>query len=150
MTREPTYAAMFAFFAGLTGGGAPLFKTATRNLAHWDTVPGEDCPCLLLRQGKETARYKQGMPTVWTLSPMLWLYVRTNFQNDPNQIVGSIINPLVDAIEASIKIDDFTNHRCTLGGIVSHCAIQGTLEIIEGTMGDEAVAIIPLEIVVSP
>ena len=31
MTREPTYAAVFAFFNALTAGGAPLFKTATHD-----------------------------------------------------------------------------------------------------------------------
>lgn len=154
MTREPIYAAVFAFFARLTNPTiavpTPLFKTATRKLQHWDGVAGEDQPALLMQQRRESAVRRRGLPTIWTLHPVLFLYVRTNAQNDPTQIPALILNPLLDAIEGALEVDDLINNACTLGGLVSHCAIDGDIEIFQGDQGDEEVATIPLSILTSP
>lgn len=150
MTREPIYAAVFKFWSDLTVGGAPAFKTATRLLKHWDAVPGEDSPALLMLQKRENATYRKGLPTIWNLDIALYLYVRTNLQNDNTVIPSVILNPLLDAIEAALTIDDQANLSCTLGGLVSHCAISGPIEIYEGDLGDELVAIVPLNILTSP
>lgn len=150
MTREPIYAALFAFFSGLTAGGTPLFVTATRIPTTWENVAPEDQPALLLMPRTETAKYRKGLPTIWTLSIDLLLYVHTGAQNDPAQVPAQLLNTLIDAVEASIAVDDLSNQTCTLGGLVSHCAIQGQIELSLGSLGDEAVAIIPLEILTSP
>lgn len=150
MTREPIYAAVFAFFAGLTAGGSPLFKTATRKPSTWEDVTPEDQPALLLRQRSEIAERRKGLPTKWTLNLDLMLFVHTGAQNDPTLIPAQILNPLLDAIEASLAVDDPSNNACTLGNLVSHCAIHGAVEIFLGSLGDEAVAIVPIEILVSP
>jgi len=55
---------------------------------------------------------------------------------------------LMDAIEAALVIDDRSNDACTLGGIVSHCFIDGAVEIFEGNLGDQLVAIVPITVVV--
>lgn len=150
MTREPIYAALFAFFAALTVGGSPAFKTATRKVKTWEDVPPEDQPALLLLPRREPAQRKKGLPTIWTLEVDLMLYVHTNAQNDPDVIPHQLLNPLLDAIEASLAIDDVMNNACTLGGLVSHCAIEGAIEIFPGSLGDEAVAIVPLQLLTSP
>ena len=150
MTREPVYASMFSFFSGLTAGGSPLFKTATRKPDTWENVAPEDQPALLLRQKTETAKRRKGFPTVWTLESDLLVYVHTGAQNDPSLVAAQILNPLLDAIEASIAVDDISNDACTLGGRVSHCAIEGPIEIFLGNLGDEATAIVPLHILTSP
>jgi hypothetical protein len=150
VTREPIYAAAYAFFAGLTAGGSPLFKTATRKGADWEKVAAEDSPALLFVQRDELAERKKGLPTKWTLKPELLVFVHTGAQTDPSVIPSQIINPLLDAIEASLTVDDPFNNACTLGGLVSHCAINGVIEIVEGSLGDEAVVRIPLDILTSP
>jgi len=149
MTREPVYAAVFAFFAALTQGGAPLFRLATRKAEHWDQAAAEDSPCLFMRQRTENASRVKGRPTIWRLSVDLLLYARTNAQNDPDVVPAQVLNPLLDAIEAALTPDDPMNDACTLGGLVSHAAIEGTVEIFEGTQGDEAVAVVPLTLVLA-
>lgn len=146
MTRENIYAAAFAFFAGLTTANTPLFKTATRKPTTWESVAPEDQPALLMRQRREVAERRKGFPTKWRFEIDLLLYVHTGGQNDPDVIAAQQINPLLDAIEAALTVDDPSNDACTLGGLVSHCAINGTVEIFSGDLGDEAVAIVPLEI----
>ncbi len=150
MTREPLYAALFAFFSGLTTGGSPLFKAATRKAQTWDGVAPEDTPALLMMQAKELAEYRKGLPTKWRLQIRLFVYVHTGAQNDPALIPAQIFNPLVDAVAASLVVDDVMNNACTLGGLVSHAAIEGAVEIFEGDLGDTAVVIIPLTIMTSP
>lgn len=150
MTREPIYAAVFAFFAALTAGGSPLFKTATRRAQTWDTVAPEDQPALLQMQRREVANFRKGLPTIWTCEITLYLYVHTGTNNDPDVTPSTLLNPLLDAIVGALTIDDLSNNCCTLGGLVSHCAVEGAIEIFEGNQGDQAVATIPIKFLVSP
>jgi hypothetical protein len=145
MTREPIYAAVFAFFSGLQANGLE-FKAATRDSATWESFSPEEQPALLMRQKTEQAEYKKGFPTRWRLGIELMLYVHTGGNNDPDITPAQQINPLMDLIEDALAIDDQDNQTCTLGGLVSHCAISGVVEIHEGNLGDEAVVIVPIEI----
>lgn len=150
MNREPIYAAVFAYFAALTVGGSPAFLKATRRLDTWENVGKEEQPALLMQQRREVANYRKGLPTIWTLDVALFLYIHTGADNDKTLIPSQILNPLLDAIENSLTIDDHSNNACTLGGLVSHCAISGSVEIFQGNLGDEEVAIVPLNILVTP
>lgn len=148
--RETVYSRIFAFWQALTIGGNPAFMTATRRADHWDKVSSEESPALLQRQRGESATYRKGLPTLWRLEMDLLVYVRTNAQQDTGVIPSQILNPLLDAITAAVAIDDLSNNAATLGGIVSHCAIEGQIQIFQGDLGDEEVAIVPLMVVVSP
>ncbi len=144
ITREPIYAALFAYFSGLNDG--VTFKTATRKLVTWENIASEDQPAILMLQRRELCQKLPGTPPKWHLSVDLYLYVHTNAVLDPSQenAPSQLINPLLDAIETSLAIDDKQGNRCTLGGLVYHCYIDGTIEIFEGNQGDEAVCIIPI------
>jgi len=152
MTREPIYAAVFAFFAALTIGGSPAFLTATRKLATWEDVEPEAQPALLMRQVSENANYRKGLPTIWTCQIVLLLYVKTQAQNVPDVVPSVVLNPLLDAIEAAVigGMDDPSSLSATLGGLVSHCAIKGDVQYFEGTLGDDAVVAVPIEFLTSP
>lgn len=150
MTREPIYAAVFAFFSGLLLSGNPVFRSATRKATTWDNVPIEATPALLMTQVRELAQYRKGLPTIWRLNVNLMLYVHTGAGNDPDIVPSQIFNPLVDAIVASLAVDDQSNNACTLGGLVSHCAVEGAIEIFEGDLDDWAIVVIPITILTSP
>ena len=148
MNRETIYAGIFKFWSDLTVGGAPLFKTATRKLTTWEGVEPESQPALLQLQRQESVTRPRGLPPKWTLSIDLYLYVHTGAQNDPSIVPSQLLNPLIDAIEAAMVIDDLSNNACTLGGLVSHAFFDGAVEIFEGNLGDQAVAILPISVVV--
>ena len=148
MIRESIYAAIFKFWSDLTIGGSPAFVTATRKLTVWENAEAEDQPMLLQLQRRETVTKPRGLPAKWTLSLDLYLYVHTGAMNDPDVVPSQLLNPLMDAVEAALVIDDFSNDACTLGGLVSHCFIDGAVETFEGNLGDQAVMIIPLTVVV--
>ena len=150
LNRQPIYAAVFAFFSGLTAGGSPLFRYATRKFHTWEQVQPEDCPALLMQERGEEAQYRKGLPTIWRLRIALYLYAHTNAAIDPDVVPADLLNPLLDAVDAALVVDDVSNEACTLGGLVSHCAIEGSIERFQGEQGEDAVAIIPITILVSP
>lgn len=139
MNREPIYAALFALLASSAG-----YVTTSRRLLHWNDVPREQQPSLFMAQRNETAVTERGNPTQWTLSVDVYIYART----DGGLAPGPIINPLIDAIEAALVPNPMENAQ-TLGGLVHYCRIEGAIDTDEGTLGDQAVAIVPITIFVS-
>ena len=144
MTREPIYAALFS----LLSGAAP-FATASRRLRHWSLVePGEQ-PALFQVQKRETAKAVEGSPTAWRAEIDLYVYCQAP---DDETTPATVLNPLIDAIEATLLPAgrDLAGGTQTLGGLVKHCWIAGAIETDEGALGGQAVAIVPIEILITP
>ena len=137
--REPIYSALFARLIAVPG-----LVTTSRRLKHWVDVGAQLQPALFQAQRNETAMQVSGLPVKWTFKLDVYLYVRT----DGGQSPGPIINPFLDAIEAALAPNAVETVQ-TLGGLVKHCWIDGAIETDEGTLGDQAVAIIPITILVS-
>ena len=58
-----------------------------------------------------------------------------------------MLNPLVDAVEASLAPAATTGLQdLGLPSMVQHAVIAGKIETEEGVLGDQAIAIIPIEI----
>ena len=140
MNREPIYAALFA-----TLSSAASFVTASRRLRHWSDVGPAEQPALLVAQKSETAQRRKGLPPKWTLAVDVFVYVHAP---DDATAPTSALNPLLDAIEAVLAPVDPTATQ-TLGGLVEHAWIAGKIETDEGVLGGQAVAIVPVEVLVS-
>jgi len=141
MTREPIYAALFALVAAIPG-----IATASRRLSHWTEVAPAAQPALFQVQKAETIERRTGLPPKHTLRLDLYLYANT--ANDPAVAPAQILNPLIDAIEALLLPGDPLGLPQTLGGLVTHAWIDGTTETDEGVLGAQAVAIVPVAILV--
>jgi len=140
MNREAIYNALFNKVKVLKS-----IKTASRILVHYDEVPARDQPALYQTQISETPIQQKGMPVKWNLKVNLHLYV--NRGSDHKIIPSQEINKLIDAIELILKPD--ASGFQTLDGVVSHCWISGTIITSEGLLGDQEVAIIPIDILVT-
>lgn len=143
MNREPIYAALFAKLSNATA-----FQTTGRRLRHWADVTSGEQPALFQSQKDETAKRTRGQPPVWTLTVDVYVYQQAP---DDKTSTSTVLNPLLDAIEAALAptgADLMTNTQ-TLGNLVSHCWIAGKIVTDEGVLGGQAVAIIPIEIVVA-
>ncbi|MBV9861889.1 MAG: hypothetical protein JO267_07050 [Alphaproteobacteria bacterium] len=140
MAREPIYAALFALASEAAG-----FVTAERRLRHWSEVDPAEQPALFMSQRSETAAVKAlGAPTVWTLAADLYLYLHSS---DPYLAPAMLLNPLIDAVEAALAPSPVTGiQNLGLPEMVSHLCIAGKIETDEGVLGDQAIAIIPIEI----
>jgi len=140
INREPIYAALF----GLIETAAD-FTVVDRRLRHWSDVAPAEQPALFMAQKTELASVKTlGAPTVWTLSVDLYVYVHSS---DPYLAPATVLNPLLDAVEAALAPSATTGLQdLGLPATVQHAYINGKIETDEGVLGDQAVAIVPVEI----
>lgn len=143
--RETIYAALFALVSQSAG-----YVTASRYLLHWNDVPAESRPAIFQREVSEAVVRTRGVPSQITLNVELYIYVQTNAQLVSGVVPSSLMNPLLDALDTALAPTggDLQNQTQTLGGLVSHCWINGTTEIFEGFLADQAVAIVPISILV--
>ena len=140
IAREPIYAALFALVAG-----AADFVTVERRLRHWSDVAPAEQPALFQSQRSENAAVKTlGAPTVWTLAVELYVYVHSS---DPYLAPAMVLNPLLDAVESALAASSVTGVQdLGLPSMVQHAYIAGKIETDEGALADQAVAMIPIEI----
>jgi hypothetical protein len=140
INREPIYAALF----GLIETAAD-FVVVDRRLRHWSDVAPAEQPALFMAQKTELADAKAlGAPTVWTLSVDLYVYAHSS---DPYLAPATVLNPLLDAVEAALAPSATTGIQdLGLPAQVQHAYISGKIETDEGVLGDQAVAIVPIEI----
>jgi hypothetical protein len=141
--REGIYAALFSKFDGITG-----IPTKSRRLMHWIDVPAVQQPALFQAQKSEIVVQSRGLPPKWQLDLDLYLYVHAG--DDPGSVPTTVLNPLIDAIEAALAPDNVKDGQnvLTLGGLVSHCWISGQIQTDEGALGAQSIAIIPVTILV--
>lgn len=143
MNREPIYAALFGILQGAAG-----FASASRRLRHWSDVAAAEQPALFMAQKSETAEHRRGLPPKWICDVDVYLYCRA-----PDDLTAptSILNPILDAIEAALAPltgRDLAANAQSLGGLVYEASINGKIETDEGTLGGQAVAIVPIRILV--
>ena len=140
-SRETAYVALFNQLSTLEPA---TFKTLTRRLKHWQDVPMEDQPALYMEHSGEVTQIVRGQPSRIVLEVNLWIYVRSE-----GEAVGPVLNPLLDAVEAVLQPKNDGDHVLTLGGVVHHVWIEGQTQIFEGDLGEEAVAIVPVKMLVT-
>jgi hypothetical protein len=141
--RELIYSALW-----ILGSGASRFATANRRLRHWTDVGPADQPALFMSEkGGRAAIQGLGAPIVWTLYADFFIYVQSS---DPYAAPAIVLNPLVDALERALAPSPATGlQNLGLPDMVSHAYIAGEVETDEGLLGDQAVAIVPIEILCS-
>ena len=104
---------------------------------------------MFLAQKSETAEQSRGLPTKWICDVDAYVYCHA-----PDELPAptTILNPLLDTIEAALAPfagGDIAANAQTLGGLAYRAWIDGKIETDEGTLGGQAVAIVPIRITVS-
>lgn len=140
INRETIYSALWTLAAG-----AASFASANRRLRHWSDVAPMEQPALFMSEKGGHASIKAlGAPPVWTLYADFYIYVHSS---DPYAAPATILNPLLDALEGALAPVAATGVQdLGLTGMVSHAYIAGKVETDEGALGDQAIAIVPVEI----
>ena len=81
---------------------------------------------------------------MWTLYADFYIYAHSS---DPYAAPASILNPLLDALDQALAPSPTTGIQdLGLPGMVQHAYIAGKIETDEGVLGDQAIAIVPVEI----
>jgi hypothetical protein len=138
--REAIYAALWT-----AGSGAGSFASTNRRLRHWTDVAPAEQPALFMSEKGSLAQVKAlGAPIVWTLYADFYIYVHSS---DPYAAPATILNPLLDALERALAPSPATGvQNLELPLMVQHAYIAGKIETDEGVLGDQAIAIVPVEI----
>lgn len=139
MNREAIYSALWAKLEALDG-----FVTKSRKLLHWNDVKGYDQPALFMAQGDMQAVTTTGQETKWLLRVDVYLYVQT-----AGEPPAPIMNPLIDAVCNAVNaVHPITGKTALVvdGADVEYCRVEGAVETDEGTLGNQAVCIIPIMI----
>jgi len=142
MSREAIYAALFAKVSAIPG-----IKTSSRRMRHFSDVPGQEQPALFQEQSPETVtRPGKDLPRKLYLNAHLWIYAKTD---DHTISPAPMLNALIDAVEDALDegSDPMTGNQ-TLWGLVSHCVISGKIETDDGWLDSQAIARIPIEMLV--
>ena len=141
-SRESIYSALFALLAVTPG-----LNLSSRRLRMWTEVASADQPALFLVQKADSAKIVTKIPTVWTLHADIILYGNNGGQDDRDSAPMTQLNPIIDAIVAKL-LPPADAVEQTLGGLVERCRIEGEIITDEGILGDQAVVVIPLTILV--
>lgn len=142
--REQIYSALFSVLQSTLLAPAGPFKTVSRRWQDPSQISPADRPALYQVQKDELATTAvNGLPLNWKVTLDLVLY--STGDTDPSSIPSSELNSLLDATEAAIRSAG-PGLAQSLGGIVSHCRIQGKIEIVENVQGSMAMAVVPVEI----
>lgn len=138
-SRKAIFAALFALARTSAG-----FVTTSRALKVWDDVAPADQPALYQVEGKQVAVVLPRTPTKWTFHAELVIYTHEQNATGGADVVD-LLNDLVDAVVAALA--PRPGESQTLGGLVTDCRIDGSIDTSEGRLGHQAVAIIPILII---
>jgi len=145
--REQIYSALSSVLRGALLSPAGPFKTVSRRWQDPTQISPADRPALYQVQKDELATTAvTGLPLNWRTTVDLVLY--TSGDSDPTAVPSTELNSLLDATEAAIR-GVVPGLSQSLGSRVSHCRIQGKIEIVENVQGAMAMAIVTVEILTS-
>lgn len=121
-----------------------IFRRFGRRLLPWGTV--DDQPALFLRHvADQYPPRPTGLPAKVVMECEAWLYSQGGA--DPDVPPEISINDLLDVVEASLR-PPTPGSAQTLGGLVAHAWIEGTIEIHPGDLNGQAIAIVPIRVLV--
>ena len=142
--REQIYSALFATLQGALLAPAGPFKTVSRRWQDPSQVSPADRPSLYQVQKDELiGTGVNGLPIHAKMTVDLVFY--TAGDSEPNSVPSSELNLLLDAVEAALR-NATPGIAQSLGGKVSHCRLEGKIEIVENVQGAMALAVVPVEI----
>ena len=139
-TRESVYAALFALLETV-----PNLTTVSRRLQSVQDIQPESFPAAFQLQGDQQVTYKGSVPSIFTWQAS---WILNAYEADQTAAPSTQLNEMIDAVSAVLA--PAAGQTCqTLGGLVTHAGISGNIQIYEGVLGDRAVAIVPISIVLA-
>lgn len=145
MDSEQIYQALFEHLSGIDD-----FVVKSRRLRHFNLVPNEQCPALFITQGNQVESAIKGFNPKVELQAEVYIYI---YETDANLAPSTQLNRMLDQVRDALKPEypDMCEYQ-TLGGLVEHCWIDGTIEIFEGAEGmidGRGIAIIPIRMLIT-
>jgi len=146
-SREAVLSALFAKFSSVVFSssvrGHTGFATVSRRLKHWSDVPKSERPAMFMVCHGETPTYRaENMPAYLKFSIKLFIYIDGS---DKSSVPDTDISVILDAVDAALKPGP-GEQRLSLGGLVSHCRVDGDVLRDPGDMDDDGIIIVPISV----
>lgn len=150
MTREPIYQALFAAGQAITwadplSGASTTWSTSARRIRTPDQIGADEQPALLQAESDEVVSQATRMPSKRILTAAWVIYLKPYEAPQPT---GPLLNAVLDAVETAFAPDSAIADTFTLGGLVTHCWIDGTIFKDPGDVDGQAMLIVPIRILV--
>lgn len=148
--REAIWTALFAWFQTQIGG---YFTTMSRKHLMPPELSLEAQPAFFLVQLKEQrAGSTQGTPNKLAMHGCIVIYLPAPETNETpgseTQLAATNLNAIYRAIDYAMVPDNLQTGKFTVGGLVTHCWIEGDLDQDPGIFSSQAAAILPIHILV--
>jgi len=139
MNREAIMTALFNQVSN-----TPDFAIASRKFQLWNEVGSADKPALFLKETKEDyKRTSEAVPA--TVMLHVDMYVNVDAPKDSDTTAATDINNLLDAIDTALAPDALSGTQ-TLGGLVSHCWIEGEILKNGEDVGGDGLVVVPVRV----
>jgi hypothetical protein len=142
-SRETIMAALLARLQTTAG-----VVTVSRRVKLWTDVPPAEQPAIFIAEhGEDVAHRSENTPGLVTIGVDLFVYVYTG---EPGGVPATTLNTVLDAIDAALAPSgaDMVRGRQTLGGLVSHCFVNGSVFKDPGDLDNQGLAVVPIKILV--
>lgn len=147
-TREQIFQALFALASTVTWGSAQSFAYTSRRVKLWDDLPAQ--PALCQAEHEESSTQATRLPYLRTFKAAWLIYHTTG--KDKGSAPTIVNNQILDGIQAvlapSPSDPGWPDERLTLGGLVHHCFIDGTIFKDPGDLDDQALMVVPITLLV--
>jgi hypothetical protein len=121
--------------------GCDTWALLSRRLKLWSDVAGADQPALFVTEHGETVAFgAESLPGKRVLNVDLFVYIAAG--KDPDCIPARDLNVALDALQACLP----SVPAQTLGGLVSHCRIEGRIVKDPGDLDGQGLALVPIKI----
>lgn len=148
--RNEVFEALFTLLKTTTPPTGTTWKTTSQWIRLW-TDPGAtpDCqPAFFLQRGPQEAEQKHTFgATRWHWKALVWVYYQVGGIKSTTGYPDQLTDQFLDNFEQVFSTDPIAG-PLTLGGLVQHVWIDGTIFTEAGIEDNQAFAIIPLSILV--
>lgn len=124
------------------------FTTASRKFKMWSDVTPQERPALyLLNMAEDRVQDGEHIQALITMEVSVFIYTFSD-KSDPEVIPSVQMSTLLDAVDKALTPSPLMGNKLTLGGLVSHCWIEGKTLIVPGDLEGDGLAVIPLKILI--
>lgn len=144
--RKQVYTALFDLVKSAAWGTGQHFLFSSRRIKHPKDITSSMQPCLFQEVPKNNVTQVTGQP--YKQKWFVKLLICHQAGLDPAAIPSDTNDEIIDAIFETLKPKGFYEDKQTLGGLVHHCFIDGTIEALDGALDGQALIFIPITILV--
>lgn len=142
--REDVYNALFTILSGATWGSGSAFAFKSRKVIQPASLPAQ--PALMLVSHVEIVSQVTGLPYRQTWKASAIICHKAGI--DPNAIPAQTDDLIIDAIFTALQPVGYDGERQTLGGLVHHCFVDGSILKFPGDFDGQSLIQIPISILV--